>query len=175
MVFGANIQNTWCEHSEQLVLTMCTYGADIRKILFFHPFSSLSYHTSFPILSHTLYPSSYILLSLYIQIPVYSNLCISVFTYTVISTYLHISIPTYSAIEVLAYLLMFLYSYISKYLCMRLLQYQLYTFIPMLFAKCFVLFGYESMQICQNMWVFSCLFAGKPLSLCRKYQQNGLF
>lgn len=33
---GANIQNIWCETPEHIVLSMDTFGADIRKILLFY-------------------------------------------------------------------------------------------------------------------------------------------
>ena len=107
MVFGANIQNTWCEHSEQFVLTMCTYGADIRKILFFHPL----------FLPYPIIPPSLPFLVPHIRVLIYFCLCISKYLCIQISVYPHLLIPLYPNTCIQAFLHTLLSKCLHIYSC----------------------------------------------------------
>ena len=120
--YGANIQNTWCENPEHIVLSMDTFGADIRKILLFY---SLFFFPLLCLLPHPIIPSplhihiSFSTLSLLFHCPTpplslpYHSTC-PIIPFALIFEFLNTSVFIYPNICVFKslYIRYFMYRYI---------------------------------------------------------------
>jgi len=177
------------------VLTSGTFGADNRKTqrkaLLFPPFLSLHRarcglcehlflqqpaFSRLSLSSPTLFPpffslsDTFISASLTTCVFVYPNICICKFPYIrdltnpymYILAYWCLCVFCYGHTYVLIGMCTSVYLQICGYLTSKT---AVLLIITAYFPGNVRMFRYQSMQISQNMWVFSCWFDGKPLSL----------